>query len=234
MIMTIPSHIQAVVDKIYNETNPICVFLYGSMSRGDNNNESDYEIGVLYNKVSKVPRSTLAKFHNFTELKFYPFTIEDLQSFNLDTPFPKKLYILGLVTNAKILKGQDVFKDITLQKINNEDLIELVAFSLGRAYCAVVSSRQNDVLAVTENFTKSVFYGLQGLVYAKTNKLIHSYREIQSLIPDLQIPDEYSELINHAFAVRFNGEQINNGLLYTNISFLNMFIMPLVKNYSNA
>ena len=232
--MNIPSHIQAVVDKIFLDTKPICIFLYGSMSRGDNNSESDYEIGVLYNKISKVPRSTLAKFHNIPELKFYPFTIEDLQSFNLDTPFPKKLYILGLIANAKILKGQDVFKDITLQKINNEDLIELVAFSLGRAYCAVVSSRQNDAIAVTENFTKSVFYGLQGLAFVRTNKITHSYRELQSLIPDLQIPDEYSELINHAFAVRFNGEQINNGLLYTNISFLNMFVMPLAKKYSNA
>jgi len=232
--MTIPSHIQTVVDKIFDETKPICVFLYGSMSRGDNNNESDYEIGVLYNLVSKVPRSTLAKYHNYTELKFYPFTIEDLQSFNLDTPFPKKLYILGLITNAKILKGQDVFKDIPLQKISNEDLIELVAFSLGRAYCAVVSSRQSDTIAVTENFTKSVFYGLQGLVFAKTNKLIHSYRELQSMVPDLDIPNEYTELINHAFAVRFSGEQINNGLLYTNISFLNMYVMSLVKKYPNV
>lgn len=229
--MIIPSHIQAVVDKIYLDTNPICIFLYGSMSRGDDNQDSDYEIGVLYNQTSKVPRSSLAKFHDISNLKFYPFTIEDLQNYNLDTPFPKTFYISGLITNSKILKGKDVFKDFSLPKINVNDLVELVAFSLGRAYCAVVSSRQSDTLAVTENFTKAVFYGLQGLVFVKTNKLIHSYRELQAMVPSLDIPAEYLELINHAFAVRFDGTPVNSGTLYTNISFLNMFVMPLVKNF---
>lgn len=229
--MIIPPHIQTIIDKIYTETNPTCIFLYGSMSRGDDNSESDYEIGVLYNQSSKISRSTLAKYHNFAELKLYPFTIEDLQSFNLDTPFPKKFYITTLISTAKTLAGEDVFKNITLPQIIQTDLVELVAFSEGRAYCAVVSSRQNDIIAVTENFTKAVFYGLQGLAYAETNKLIHSYRELQKLVPDLHIPEEYSELINHAFAVRFDNVPIDNNLLYKNISFLNMFVMPLAKNY---
>lgn len=229
--MNIPSRIQNVVDKIFVETNPICIFLYGSMSRGDNNNESDYEIGVLYNQSAKVPRSALATYHNYAELKFYPFTIEDLQNYNLDTPFPKKFYILGLISNAKILKGKNVFVNFPQQSINMVDLVELVAFSLGRAYCAVVSSRQSDNIAVTENFTKSVFYGLQGLAYVLTGKVVDSYRELQSVISSLNIPSEYMDVVNHAYSVRFENTPIDISMLYTNISFLNMFVMPKVKVY---
>jgi len=230
--MTIPSSIQAILDKIYADTSPICIFLYGSMSRDDQNQNSDYEIGVLYHASSKVPRSELSKYHNFPELKLYPFTIEDLQSYNLDTPFPKKIYINTLISTAKILAGEDVFKSITLQKITKSDLVELVAFSLGRAYCAVVSSRQNDIVAVSEHLTKSFFYGLQALVFIKTNKIIYSYHVLKDIVLTLNIPSDYAELINHIFDVRFNNSTPNINLLYKNISFLNMYVMGEINQFA--
>lgn len=230
--MDIPSSIQSVVDAIYQDTDPICIFLYGSMSRDDKNQFSDYEVGVLYHASSKISRSELSKYHHLSELKLYPFTIEDLQNYNLDTPFPKAFYITTLISTAKILAGEDVFKTIPLPKITTVDLVELVAFSLGRAYCAVVSSRQNDMVAVTEHFTKSFFYGLQALIFIKTKKIIFSYHELKDILPSLNIPSEYSELINHIFDVRFNNITPNINLLYKNISFLNIYVMPQIREYN--
>lgn len=227
----IPPHIQTIIDKIYTETNPICIFLYGSMSRGDQNQNSDYEIGILYHASSKVSRSELSKYHNITELKLYPFTVEDFQNFNLDTPFSKKFYINTLISTAKILVGEDVFKNISLQKIIQSDLIELVAFSQGRAYSAVVSSRQNDMIAVTDHFTKSFFYGLQALAFIKNKQIIYSYQELKNAVTTLNIPPEFDELTNHVFDVRFKNISPNKDLLYKNISFLNMFVMIQVNKF---
>jgi hypothetical protein len=229
--MTIPPHIQSVLDKIFTDTNPICIFLYGSMSRDDQNQKSDYEIGVLYHTSSKVSRSELSKYHQYSELKLYPFTIEDLQNYNLDTPFPKNFYISTLITTATVLLGDNVFKTISLPQITQSDLVELVAFSLGRAYCAVVSSRQNDNIAVTDHLTKSFFYGLQALAYLTNKNIIYSYQELKKIISILNIPTEFDELINHVFNVRFNNTIPNTNLLYKNISFLNMFVMPQVGKY---
>jgi len=231
MDSSIPSHIQQILEKILVDTKPICIFLYGSMSRDDSVSESDYEIGVIYQQNKKVSRSTLFSYHQFKNLKIYPFSLKDLQNNCLDTPFPGSFYLLQLIDNAQILFGENVFINIKRPVITSSDLIETIAFSLGRAYAAVVSSRQKDTLAVIDNFTKSFLYGLQALAFIKIGQIIYSYRKLKNSIQDLDIPSEYSPLISHVFAVR-NGEILpDSNLLFKNISFLNQFVMPLARQY---
>jgi len=227
----IPPSIQKVLEIIFADTLPLCIFLYGSMSRGDSVAESDYEIGVIYQKNSKVSRSILASYHQLKNLKIYPFSLEDLQNHNIDTPFPKSFYLLQLLDNAKILFGENIFQKISKPTINSNDLIEIVAFSLGRAYAAVVSSRQNDTIAVIDNFTKSLLYGLQALAFIKTGHVIYSYQELKNQIQNLNIPIEYTPLISHVFSVRSGEILPDANFLYKNISFLNQFIMPLARQY---
>ncbi|HCC32185.1 MAG TPA: hypothetical protein DEQ03_19370 [Marinilabiliales bacterium] len=227
----IPSHIQKVLEKIFTDTLSLCIFLYGSMSRGDSVSESDYEIGVIYQKDSKVSRSTLSTYHQFDNLKIYPFSLEDLQNNSLDTPFPRSLYLLQLINNAQVLFGENVFNNINKPVLNSSDLIEVVAFSLGRAYAAVVSSRQNDTIAVIDNLTKSFLYSLQTLVFVKTGKIIYSYHELKNQVPNLNIPAEYTQLASHVFAVRSGETLPDPNLLFKNISFLNQFVMPLARQY---
>ena len=74
-----PTHILAVLEKIFTDTSPLCIFLYGSISRGDSVPESDYEIGVLYHQKLKISRNVLATYHQLKNLKIYPFSLEDLQ-----------------------------------------------------------------------------------------------------------------------------------------------------------
>lgn len=223
----IPAHILAVLEKIFTDTSPLCIFLYGSISRGDSVPESDYEIGVLYHQKSKISRSVLATYHQLKNLKIYPFSLEDLQKNSLDTPFPKSFYLLQLIDNAKIILGENVFKNINKPVITFIDLVESVAFSLGRAYAAVVSSRQNDTIAVIDNLTKSFFYGLQILAFVKTGKVIYSYHELKNI----DLPSEFLPLSNHVFSVRSGEILPDNNLLYKNISFLNQFVMPLARQY---
>jgi predicted nucleotidyltransferase len=223
----IPAHIQTVLAKIFSDTSPLCIFLYGSMSRNDSVSESDYEIGVIYRKNLKTSRSILATYHQLKNLKIYPFSLEDLQNNCLDTPFPRSLYLLQLIDTAKVLFGENVFKNINKPILNSNDLVETVAFSLGRAYAAVVSSRQEDTIAVIDNLTKSFFYGLQTLIFIKTRKVIYSYRNLR----DIDLPSEYLILFHHVFAVRSREVLPDTNLLYQNISFLNKFIMPLARQY---
>ena len=127
-----------------------------------------------------------------------------------------------------LLYGQDLKKIIKNLKINKEDLIESTAFSLERAYSAVVSSRQNDWMAVRDSFTKSALYGLQVLIYAKTKKLLFSYNQIKEESENL-IGDEYRDLIDHVIEVRKGNEVVVTPLLYKNISFLNRVVLKAVK-----
>ena len=196
------------------------------MVRDDFKNDSDYEIGIVYEKDKKWSRQQLKDLHNYENVKIYPFVLEELGSGEVDTPFPKAIYLQTLLRSNFVVYGKKIEEIIKEVKINKEDLVESVGFCLGRAYSAVVSSRQNDWVAVRDSFTKSALYGLQILIYIKTQKLVFSYKEIQEKSKDL-LPEEYEELINHVIEVRKGNVTIETPLLYKNISFLNQVLKEI-------
>lgn len=227
--MNIPDYLDNLLKKIWEESNPVSIFLYGSMARDDFEVDSDYEIGVVYKEKNKWSRQKLSEVNTFKGVKIYPFIWEELKKGIVDTPFPKAIYLHGLVNSGVVLYGEKLEKIIKCPKIEKEDLIEEIGFCLGRAYSAVVSSRQNDWISVRDSFTKSTLYGLQVLIYVKTGKLVFSYKDISTL-SSKYIDDEYSELINHVLEVRKGDEVVVTPLLYKNISFLNRVVLKEVKN----
>jgi predicted nucleotidyltransferase len=227
--MNIPDYLDELLKKIWKESEPVSIFLYGSMARDDFETDSDYEIGVIYKEKNKWSRQKLSDLNTFKDVKIYPFSREELESGEIDTPFPKAIYLQTLLQSSVLLYGQDLKKIIKNSKIKKEDLIESTAFSLGRAYSAVVSSRQNDWMAVRDAFTKSALYGLQVLIYAKTEKLLFSYNQIKEESENL-IGDEYGDLINHVIEVRRGNEVVVTSLLYQNISFLNKVVLKAIKD----
>jgi len=104
----IPEEIRLILEKIWSETKPVSIFLYGSMARDDCEQNSDYEVGVVYKKDKKVSRSELAEFHNYKNLKLYPFTSEELENGEIDTPFPKAIYLNSLRDSSKTLFGKEI------------------------------------------------------------------------------------------------------------------------------
>jgi predicted nucleotidyltransferase len=225
----LPEYLGELLKKILEESKPVSIFLYGSMARDDFENDSDYEIGVVYKKDKKWSRQKLEKLFNYKNVKVYPFVEEELSEGEIDTPFPKEIYLQTLLKKSLVLYGERLENIIKNKKINKDDLLESVGFCLGRAYCAVVSSRQNDLISVRDNFTKSALYGLQILIFIKTRDLVFSYKEMMKKSDDL-LPDEYKELITHVIEVRKGNVVVDNSLLYKNISFLNKVVLKAIKN----
>jgi len=226
----LPEYLDELLKKIWEETEPVSIFLYGSMARDDFENDSDYEVGIIYERDKKWSRQKLSEFYDYKNVKIYPFVEEELEVGEIDTPFPKEIYLQTLLQENFLVYGKKLEEIIKYLKISKDDLMESVGFCLGRAYSAVVSSRQNDWIAVRDNFTKSAFYGLQILVFIKTGELIFSYKKIQEKSKDL-LPEEYKELIDHVIEVRKGNVVVNTSLLYKNINFLNKVVLKAINIY---
>ncbi|HPR99544.1 MAG TPA: nucleotidyltransferase domain-containing protein [Candidatus Woesebacteria bacterium] len=226
----LPGYLKLLLKRIWDDSNPVSIFLYGSMSRNDFVEGSDYEIGVIYEEDKRWTRQRLRDLHSFENVKIYPFVKEELLRGEIDTPFPKLIYLHGLLHDSLILYGQKLEDIIKVTKISKDDLLEAVGFCLGRAYSAVVSSRQKDWIAVRDNFTKSSLYGFQILIFLKTGKLVFSYKEIEEKAGNL-IEVEYRDLFNHVMQVRKNDAAIETSLLYKNISFLNKSILKAIRKF---
>jgi predicted nucleotidyltransferase len=224
----LPEYLNELINKIWNESKPESIFLYGSMARDDFEKDSDYEIGIIYQQDKRWTRQQLKDINTYENVKIYPFVAEELANGEIDTPFPKSIYLHTLL-NSQVIRGGELSNYIHTKTIQKSDLYESVGFSLGRAYSAVVSSRQEDWVAVRDGFTKAVFYGLQVLVFIKTNQLIFSYKKLVDLSKPY-IDPEYTELVTHASEVRKGESAINPNMLYKSISFLNKAVLISLKN----
>jgi len=229
MTANIPLEISTVLDKIFNDTKPISIFLYGSRCQDDTTPNSDFDIGVIYSSNTKVSRLELAKYHNIKNLEIYPFVLEDLQSQNIDTPFPKAVNIKFLTESAITIKGDDILKIITPPTLTKSDLLEQINFCLGRAFSAILSNRNGDSKTCAENFTKSLFHGFMTLIFLRQHIFTTSYKKIIELSKNLEIKSEYIDLLDHANQIRNNNIAIDPPKLYKNISFLNFVRSEILK-----
>lgn len=226
----IPDYVDEVLKKIVDVSKPVSIFLYGSMARDDFENDSDYEIGVVYKRDEKMSRSQLKELNGYENIKIYPFVYEDLKTGEIDTPFPKAIYLKTLVEESVCLYGDELSKIIKPVDVSRSDLFEAIGFCLGRAYAAVISSRQNDIEAVRDHFTKSAFYGLQLLIFIKTEKLFFSYKKIEELAKEY-VTIEYEDLIKQVVGVRKGEIVLENSYLYKNINFLNKVVLKAIKDF---
>jgi len=227
----IPDYIKEVLEKIIKISNPVSVFLYGSMARGDFEKGSDFEIGIVYKAEDRLSRQEIKEINKFDNVKIYPFVYEELVRGEIDTPFPKYIYLRTISEKSKDLFGVKIGEIVKLPELGKQDLFESIGFCLGRTYSAVVSSGQNDLESAKDGFTKSGLYGLQLLIMAKTGELVSSYNELKEKSKDL-IPEEFGELVDHIFDVRKGRVTIKFPLLYKNISFLNRVVLPAIKSAS--
>lgn len=215
-----------VLETIYNKTKPISIFLYGSRSRTDFKKDSDYEIGIIFDK-NKISRSEITKMHNFKNLVIYPFLLSDIKNYDLDTPFPKAIYLKELIETGKTILGKKVFETMESPKLKTIDLIERTAFDIATAFAAVRSFRNGDLISSEINF-KSALFGARVLEILKLHKFPYTYDEIYQTSDELKLENEYKELLDNAMKIRNKGK-IEEKYLFKNISFLNQVVMKEVK-----
>lgn len=226
--LIIPSEISLVLDKVIEQSKPVSVFVYGSRARDDFQDQSDFEIGVLFNRDVKWGRSQLAVLHDISGLNIYPFVLEDFSEYKLDTPFPRAVYLRELISGAKTIKGEKIVENMELPEIKVSDLLETVTFQLAYALGAVLSSRQKDLVTTSIEFTKSALFGARALVILEKGTFPLSYDDIYNELQSLELDEDSKTVIQHAIDIR-KGSEIKPELLYKNITFLNQVVYSKIK-----
>lgn len=216
------------LENIFNKTKPISVFVYGSRARTDFKPTSDYEVGALYLKENKPRRSEIAALHNVNGMNVYPFVAEDLEQYNLDTPFPIAIYLRELVGSSKTVFGKQVLEKMELPEIKLTDLLERAAFDVATAFAAIRSFRTGDLVNTAINF-KSAMFGVRVLEILKLNIFPYTYDEIFKVAKELNLSSEYMAMLDHAMKAR-NGNKIEEQFLFTNITFLNQEVLQNIRN----
>lgn len=218
--------IETILKNIFEETKPVSIFLYGSRARTDFKIDSDYEVGVIYDK-NKISRADLAKMHDLKKLVVYPFLLEEIKNYDLDTPFPKAIYLKELIETGKTLFGEKILENMKAPEIKIVDLIERASFDIATAFAAIRSYRNSDLISASINF-KSALFGCRVLEILKLKKFPYTYDKIFQVSKELNLSDEYNQLLEEAIKVRQGGE-IEEKWLFKNITFLNQVVMNEVK-----
>lgn len=82
--------LEKVIQLLISNFNPYSVFLYGSRASNSYTENSDYEIGVIFEDDKYVSRSQISKLINDKNYAIYPFRLSEMLNNNIDTPFEKK------------------------------------------------------------------------------------------------------------------------------------------------
>lgn len=211
------------LDKIVQELqqfSPYSIFLYGSRGRGDNKDDSDYEVGVIFEDDKVIRRSELHKKVNLDSVRIYPFKLSEIESGELDTPFVNSIYLRELVEGGRTIFGEKVVEALNPQPITTLDLIRRVRFDVGYALAAILSCRTGDLETAYEEFSKSCLFGLRTMIILRQGKFIVGYDNIyEERIAVVENP-EYLAVIEAAYSLRVGAKSIDSNLLFDNMSFL--------------
>lgn len=222
----IPNKVFDILQQVYANTNPQSIFLYGSSAVGDTvANKSDYEVGLIYDKATKISRSELAKTHNLRQLSLYPFASEDLEIGFIDTIFPQKLYLYQIKLGSKTIFGKDILSNLVVPKLSLSDLLESVAFECGIAMAAYVNFRNVSVESATSYFVKSCLYTVRTLIIFQLGIFPISYKEIVELVKSnsgkLNLSEDEILLINNSYEIRNGRLSITNEYIFQNLKLVN-------------
>jgi predicted nucleotidyltransferase len=227
--MELSTEVKEVLDKIYKQTKPVSIFIYGSRARGDYKKDSDYEVGILFHRGKALLRRELKQLHDLSNLNLYPFIYEDFINYSLDTPFPKAVYLREILEGAQTVIGKKVVEKMEPPAVKTSDLLEVGIFQVAYALGAILSSRQEDWITTGIQFTKSTLFGARALVILETNKFPLEYDQIALHALSLELDPEYKDVIRHAIDVR-KGTKIDTQQLYTNLTFLNQIVVRRIKD----
>lgn len=224
--------IKEIIDVLAEKYNPYSIFLYGSKATLSDNKKSDYEIGIIFEDSKYISRKIISDLINDKQYSIYPFKLSEVLNYDIDTPFQKNIYMSVLINGgAKTLYGEKVLEEMKAPHISTSDLLADINFNLGLALASVKVFKSNNIALANDMFYKSCLYVTRDLIYFSTQKLVITYNEIYEESLNLDIPDEYRNILKIAHSIR-NEElvDVNSTIYFKNISYINKFILKEVKN----
>lgn len=223
--------IDKVINKIWTEFKPYSIFLYGSAATNTFNSKSDYEIGVIFKSDNYISRRKIKEIVPENIYAIYPFKLEELLEYDIDTPFQKEIYIATLIKGgAKTVKGIDVFENLKEPVITKEHLLEDLYFNKGLALSAVKIFKTGNIELANEQFYKSCFYVTRDLIYAVKKHLCTTYEEIYTKSKEIDMKEEYRLLLEASYNLRTEKETtVDSTLYFKNISFINKYVANEIK-----
>lgn len=219
------------VISIIKKFNPISIFIYGSNANDSTNSKSDFEIGVIFKDDAYVQRKDIQSKILDKNYNVFPFKLNEIKQYNIDTPFQKKVYLASLVTgNAKTIYGKKIIENLECPKISNHDLLMDLSFNLGYALSSVRLIKEGINELANEFFYKSMFYATRDLYYAKFGVLINGYNNIYRVSKKLNLPKEFKELLKIGYKLRNEQKvDVDNLFYFRNISYINKYVIPVIE-----
>lgn len=223
VIMTL----EEVVQRLVKSFSPYSIFLYGSKATETDNEDSDYEVGVIFEDDKYISRRIIAEKVSAKDFAIYPFRLGEIMSYDIDTPFQKTIYLNVLANGgSKTLYGVPVLQSLAVPAITTEDLLADINFNLGVAFSAVRAYKEGDIDLANNLFYKACFFATRDLIYHRLNKLCLSYHEIYGTSQEISELDAYREVLDASYSLRNHRDAtIASSMYYKNISYINQFIL---------
>ena len=207
---------------------PKSIFLYGSRGREDFKEDSDYEIGVIFDDDKYVSRIEIHDAISNPLVKAYPFKWSELLHGTFGHVFQKSIYLREIIMGGKTISGEDLIVQIPPPPITTLDLIQRIRFDIGMALAALLSFRAGDKQTSMEEFSKSCFFGVRCLEILELNTFPLGYDEIYEMSSKVVKEPNYLKVIVAAHKLRDEGLVADIDTLYENISLLDSLIEPKI------
>ncbi len=223
------------VVEILKTFSPISIFLYGSQATKDTNIKSDYEVGIIFDDNNYVTRATIKEQVPENKFSIFPFKKSAILSGNIDTPFQKSIFLNTLTLgSAKTIFGEKVIENLHCPEITKYDLLMDTSFNLGYALSSVQVMKQKNIHLANEMLYKSAFYATRNLIFYKTKILAIGYSKIYQESKRINLPEEYTRLLDVCISLRENpNTEIDTSLYFKNVSFINQFVIPEIEGMAN-
>lgn len=200
------------VTRITKRFSPISIFVYGSRAREDFLDESDYEIGVIFDEGSRARRSELAEVAP-EGCMIYPFTAQGIHSGMIDTPFQPHIFLRELSIASRTVWGERVVEGLFPPPIRLFDIAEDVRFHAGLALAALISMRNGDSISASWFFYKSCLYSMRAALILHEGEFLVNYEDIAARTE--------ADLPRIALDIRHGRTTLSQQDVFRNISFIN-------------
>jgi len=131
------------VEQAATRADVLCVFAYGSQARGDYADNSDLELGVIGRTTrSRSAQLFLGELGSPSDVRAYPFTLDDLKKANPEVPFSRRIFTAELKFSSLTIVGEPIAGKIPAPTLNPYDLLEEHAMMRARLIDAMLAARE--------------------------------------------------------------------------------------------